>query len=467
MFSMLPQPCHEFEDKADVEMLLSRIVSQLSDSLGMPFLLAAKELMDCCGFPERVIIKCLDPSVYAIMFPATPQPVNSPVSFSPGVHVADVASAAAALAQCAVCFDCDTNITLIQMPCNHRLCEQCFSLCFLSDSEHPFGNLPDEQTPVSDAEETPRCQNFFSCPTCKLPLPEEFWKKFPDYLVGAQRDRAVDSRVSLEKVHCRIVTNALRRLRHDPSSTIARCGSSGVMKGRYVVALTVTQSVTCMGCTFDSVVDLRNFTGSESLPPCGLSPMQLSQWQRATRAAQEAGKPMHPQVFSSFTPGWPAPMNAPRSLERTAHAGTEAGASDLVPTFISERDRPKTEQGRLLDFRMCPKCFGGYYINMHCSELGMHQGEEKSGSHVQNVCRECGFFSREWSEWPRADELLKANKFKAQLPHLHGTMAAITAIQSCLSRYFSSKDAPHTAQLLHQPALQVSYGSCLGRRFIR
>jgi hypothetical protein len=148
-------------------------------------------------------------------------------------------------------------------------------------------------------------------------------------------------------------------------------------------------------------------------------------------------------------------------------AGTKAGAGDLVPTFISERDRPKTEQGRLNDFRMCPKCFGGYYINMYCSELGMHQGERSSGSQVQNVCRDCGFFSREWSEWPRADELLKANKMKAQLPYLHGTITAITAIQSCLSRYFSPNDAPHTAQLFHQPALQVSYGSCLGRRFIR
>jgi hypothetical protein len=314
MFSMLPQPCLEFEDKAAVELFLSRIVSQLSQSLGISFLLAAKELMDCCGFPERVIIKYLDATIYSTMFPETTQPMNSPVSFSPGVHVVDVASAAAALAQCAVCFDSDTNITLIQMPCNHRLCEQCFSLCFLSDSsQHPYGNLPDEQTPVSNAnaEGTPRCRNFFSCPTCKLPLPDEFWEKFPDYLVGAQRDRASDSRVSLEKVHCRIVTNALRWLRQHPSSTIANCVGSEAMKGRYVVALTAAQSVTCMGSTFDSVADFRNFTGNETPPSCGLSALQLSQWQRAARAAQEAEKPIHPHVPSPVAPRWPSSNVAP------------------------------------------------------------------------------------------------------------------------------------------------------------
>jgi len=309
---------------------------------------------------------------------------------------------------------------------------------------------------AADAEDTPRRRDFFSCPTCKLPLSDQFWEHFPDYLVEAQRSRSADCLVSLEQVHRRIVANALRRLRQDASSTIARCDSSQVMKGRYIIALTAEQSVTCMGRAFDSVADFRNFTDHESLPSCGLSVLQLSQWQHLTHAAQAAsGKLKSTQTNSAgaivkqsaktglvycgrilgttvipHSDGQCGPVDGPQCSDCKAYASAAAETDDLQPTFVSDSERPRSQRDMLTDFRMCPKCFGGYYINTNCPALGSHHGEHKDGAHVQNVCTDCGFFSPNWAEWPRADERLKASKIKSIMPYLKSTTTATTAIQS-------------------------------------
>ena len=307
MLAMHPASCAEFSTKAAAEHYLTLAISQLQNSLGISFLLAAKELIECHGFPERAIIKYLDVSVYSQMYPnATAFRAQAHGGVDVGNTVVDVSAPADAATHCCVCLDSESP--LIQLPCSHLLCEHDFAHYFLSDiGQHTFGTLPEEQTPVAAALDedgnTPRRRDFFSCPVCQLSLSDQFWQSFPDYLVEAQRDRPASSQVTLDHVHRRIVANALRRLRQDPSSTIARCEGSKGMKGRYVVAASAKQAIVCMGRSFDCVGDFRDFTDGTALPPCGLSSLQLSQWKQTVLAVNaEVEKSQASQVNRAGIP---------------------------------------------------------------------------------------------------------------------------------------------------------------------
>jgi hypothetical protein len=112
------------------------------------------------------------------------------------------------------------------------LCDECFTHCFFSDvGQHLFGALPEEARPVyvcSDADKSDSLcrRDFCLCRACSADLSQAFWAEFPDHLVNAQRYRPSSSQVTLEQAHRRIVASALRILREDPLSPIARCEGS-------------------------------------------------------------------------------------------------------------------------------------------------------------------------------------------------------------------------------------------------
>ena len=60
------------------------------------------------------------------------------------------------------------------------------------------------------------------------------------------------------------------------------------------------------------------------------------------------------------------------------------------------------ENGRLGkgDFRMCRKCRCGPVTNDRCRDLARHNNEVAGGA---NRCRNCGWFTAEWHDWPMWD----------------------------------------------------------------
>jgi hypothetical protein len=494
LLSMHPASCCEFENKSSVELFLALVISQLQKCLGISFLLAAKELIQCHGFPEHVIIKVLDGSVYSRMFPQAVE--GSAVSVrgaSAADAVVDVSALANETSNCSVCLD--PEISLIRLPCGHVVCDECFAHYFLSDpGQHAFGTLPEQQTPlavcVDEDGDASHVRDFFSCPICKLSLSDEFWEEFPLHLEEVQSRLPDKSRITLDHVHGRIVANALRLLREDPHSSIARCEQSKLMKGRYIVALNTTQAVTCMARTFDCVQDFRSSDDEAQLPYCGLSPQQLSQWKNTINEAnaelQKSEAPLlnvagvemkrsaqtgllycNRLLGKALIPGSDGrcgPNNGPQCEDCKSQASTQP----VQPTFVSDTQRKTSPEAMLKDIRMCPRCFGGYFINTNCSSLGSHHGEMKDGMHVQNVCKDCGFYSERWSDWPVADERLKAQKIKAHLPFLKSVKKAVGTIQHLLSRDLATETVVDASRASSSSQLLVKLSrDCIGRHFLR
>lgn len=493
VLSMNPASCYEFSNKSSAENFLTLVISQLQHSLGISFLLAAKELIQCHGFPERVIIKFLDASIFSSMFPNNES--SPPRTHRAGAHptVSNASAIAEAMPSCSVCLDGESS--LIRLPCGHLLCDECFTHCFLSDvGQHTFGTLPQEATPVAacldEDGDTPRCRDFFSCPTCKVSLAEHFWDEFPDHLVEAQRQRPVSCQVTLHQVYRRIVASALRMLRQDPLSSIARCDGSRCLKDRYIAAASTWQAVTCNGRTFDCVADFRAFEDEANLPRCGLTPLHISQWKHTSQEVlAELKKSQAPLVNlagvamkrsdqtgllycdrflgSQLIPGSDGrcgPNNGPQCSDCKGFVNSD----HLQPTFISDAQRKTRPEDMLKDIRMCPRCFGGYFINTNCAALGSHHGEIKDGVHVQNVCKDCGFFSERWSDWPVADEKLKAQKIKAHLPFLNGVAKSVETIQCILSQDLAIDSSSDISRLSSSSQSLVKLrGSYLWRRFLR
>ena len=65
--------------------------------------------------------------------------------------------------------------------------------------------------------------------------------------------------------------------------------------------------------------------------------------------------------------------------ENSVLSGSEGcSGSALQPQFVPDTDRPPTESGKLMDFRMCPVCFFGPIVNTACNDLSAHMGEKSS-----------------------------------------------------------------------------------------
>jgi hypothetical protein len=340
MLLLNPSSCIHLEQKSGAEDLITRTINQLCRSTDMSFLMAAKELMNAHGYPERVLIKYMDASLYSIMF-------SDDVASDPQVDSAIESSNDK-------CFVCTDSENLFRLPCKHCMCEDCFESRFLNDkSHHVYGALPEDQTPSASAavEDGPRPADYFSCPFCRAPLGWQFWSEFPDRLKQLQREKPEGKQVTLEHVHRKIVLNTLRVLRRDPLAALARYEPKTGSKttGCYVACVNVQQPVTCQGSAFDSICDIKN----EESQNLGLSLDQ--QWKALARKIDEHGR-----------------GNA------AAPAGSAADESDLQPQFVPDSERPQNEAGRLMDFRMCPKCFYGNIVNTTCSSMGTHHGEQNT-----------------------------------------------------------------------------------------
>jgi hypothetical protein len=419
MLSLNPSCCVELGHKFRAEDLLTRTINQLCISSNLSFLIAAKELMNSHGYPERVLIK------YTPLPPALCFCNNLNMYIDSALHASvfsddvlrepEVAGATAfgdGIPRCHVCTD---RNELIQLPCKHCICEDCFTDRFLNEkSQHAFGALPGDQTPVShvtDDESHPA--DYFSCPFCKSPLGAQFWSEFPNRLTRSQNKKPNVERVTLEHVHQKIVVNSLRVLRRDALSTIARCRGRKDVDALnpqhnwcYVASLNDSHPVMCQGRAFDRITDIKNADTSH-----GISAIE-HQWKELEKKISE---------------------------KKHVASGSDAAAVDeLKPHFVSDSDRPSSEAGRLMDFRMCPVCFFGNIVNTACANMGTHHGEQNSINGTATpaldssqpaaraysthwharipltfaaACTQCGFFSAMWSDWPKSDERLQSQRF--------------------------------------------------------
>jgi len=86
--------------------------------------------------------------------------------------------------------------------------------------------------------------------------------------------------------------------------------------------------------------------------------------------------------------------------ERIQQAAAQAEAS------TAEFLRQNGGQGNDFDndeLRMCRRCRAGPVENEACNDLQMHNGE--AGGDL-NVCKNCGWFSREWTDWLEWDGVM-------------------------------------------------------------
>lgn len=81
--------------------------------------------------------------------------------------------------------------------------------------------------------------------------------------------------------------------------------------------------------------------------------------------------------------------------------------------------------------RMCPRCFGGYFINLWCGDLAAHQGQTKEFQ-VKNMCPDCGYFSANWTDYPKANEKLKEQKLRSRIPYLKAVSSSVSQIEKAL-----------------------------------
>jgi hypothetical protein len=399
--------CVEFPDKFAAQRYFGEIISQLSVVLNVPFFTAAKELTLCHGDVCRVILKSLDAAMHDKVFGSA-----SPTSFTsrPPSQPAD-ASNSTVNSVCAVCGDgADEDVSIIRLPCGDCLCEDCFASRFLNE----LGALPETETPCAQAGDvTPKSKpDYFTCSVCNQEFPSSFWESFPQNFAHAQQSSYCKPQLTLADVHARIVASVLRKLRCDPVAAVARCPDTSPAAGRYAVAFGSNHAVSCFGSIFESIIDARTayVTADSGLASYGISVSQYEKWLKIlqelktfdnrTKRLNQAGRRMVLQGSNYYcgatyiqTPsadfGKQLHSDTPPRICSAAGGGqcsdclvtaTEL-AREIQPVFVQEHQRGDKQN----DIRMCPCCFGGYFVNMWCGDLASHHGQEKEFS-VKNVC---------------------------------------------------------------------------------
>ena len=393
--------CVEFPDKYAAQEYFGQMISQLHDTLSMPFFVAARELTSCHGDVCRVILKAMDSSVHDSVFghlpvapvqPATKQSHTEDKLQSPVNNV------------CAVCADVgDEDTSMVCLPCGDCMCEDCFASRFLNES----GALPEFETPCARDDETPRpVPDYFTCPSCNQEILPSFWESFPRIFTHAQQSVYCKPQLTLVDVHARIIASVLRKLRCDPLAAVARCPDSSQSAGRYAIAFDVNHEVTCFGSTFDSIIDARIVTAELGVRSYGISEAESQNWAKIqqdvktfesrTRKLNKAGNRMrllqsHYYCGKEFADTLQCGKVEMKSVKKICRPDdgqcqeclvAEAElAQEIQPQFVSESERGDREK----DIRMCPRCFGGYFINIFCNDLAAHQGQSKE-FRVKNVC---------------------------------------------------------------------------------
>lgn len=386
--------CVEFSDKYAAQQYFGKMISQLHDTLGISFFIAARELTSCHGDVSRVILRAMDMSAHDAVFG---QLCDSPVEQSQS-HAEGPKSPVNNV--CTVCSDIgDEDISIICLPCGDCMCEDCFASRFLNES----GALPESDTPCARDGETPKpVPDYFTCPNCNQELLPSFWESFPRIFTNAQRSPYCNPLLTLVDVHARIIASVLRKLRCDPLAAVARCPESLQAAGRYAIAFDVGHEVTCFGRTFGSITEARTITvAGSAIANHGLSVAECEKWVKIqhdlkhfddrSKKLNKAGNRMRlhgSQYYCGKSFACKVQMQSleticspeARQCQDCAFTAAEL-AKDIPLEFVADSERGNREQ----DVRMCPRCFGGYFINLWCNDLASHHGQAKEFQ-VKNVC---------------------------------------------------------------------------------
>jgi len=327
------------------------------------------------------------------------------------------------------------------------MCEDCFASRFLNE----LGALPESETPMARDDETPRpVPDYFTCPSCNQELLPSFWESFPHIFTHARQSVYCKPQLTLFDVHARIIASVLRKLRCDPLAAVARCPDSSQSAGRYAIAFDVNHEVACFCSTFDSIIDARTVTAELGVRSYGISEVASQNWakilqdvktfENRAKKLNNAGNRMrflgsHYYCGKEFTSKYSQDQMA--SVKRICRSDNgqcqdclvaEAElAQEIQPQFVTESERGDREK----DIRMCPRCFGGYFINMWCNDLAAHQGEAKEFQ-VKNVCPDCGYFSTNWADYPKANEKLKEQKLRSRMPYLKSLSSSVSQVEKAL-----------------------------------
>jgi hypothetical protein len=168
----------------------------------------------------------------------------------------------------------------------------------------------------------------------------------------------------------------------------------------------VNHEVACFSSTFDSIIDARTVTTELGVRSYGISEAESQNWAKIqqdvktfesrTRKLNKAGNRMrllqsHYYCGKEFADTLQCGKVEMKSVKKICRPDdgqcqeclvAEAElAQEIQPQFVSDSERGDREK----DIRMCPRCFGGYFINIWCNDLAAHQGQSKE-FRVKNVC---------------------------------------------------------------------------------
>jgi hypothetical protein len=89
-----------------------------------------------------------------------------------------------------------------------------------------------------------------------------------------------------------------------------------------------------------------------------------------------------------------------REREEAERQKREREAEEQASLRAMQQHNAENRKLGVGDFRMCRKCRAGPVTNDHCSNLQTHNNDAPGGA---NRCRSCGWFSKEWHDWPMWD----------------------------------------------------------------
>ena len=89
-----------------------------------------------------------------------------------------------------------------------------------------------------------------------------------------------------------------------------------------------------------------------------------------------------------------------REREEAERQKREREAQEQADLLAMQQHNAENRRLGKGDFRMCRKCRCGPVTNDRCRDLARHNNEVAGGA---NRCRNCGWFTAEWHDWPMWD----------------------------------------------------------------
>ena len=89
-----------------------------------------------------------------------------------------------------------------------------------------------------------------------------------------------------------------------------------------------------------------------------------------------------------------------REREEAERQKREREAQEQADLLAMQQHNAENRRLGVGDFRMCRSCRSGPVTNDRCRDLARHNNEVAGGA---NRCRNCGWFSENWHDWPMWD----------------------------------------------------------------